>query len=199
MLLVAFMGLMILCLWRGRLRWIGAPLALAVALWPRSAPPDAWIANDGATAAVRRNEAAILLRPDARRFGAELWARRRGLTPTTSSQYVCEPRACAPSSSAPASLSLSWSRKAPDAETLAGLCARSEVVVLRGAAPVRIPPLCADKVLLTAEDFAAGGAAELYRRSDGWRIVWSQPLRGDRPWSRPEARRLLTADVTRGG
>ena len=36
-----------------------------------------------------------------------------------------------------------------------------------------------------------GGAAELYRRPDGWRIAWAQPLRGDRPWSH-----LLTADVT---
>jgi competence protein ComEC len=53
-LALAFVGLMLLCLWRGRLRWLGAPLALAVALWPRPAPPDAWIAPDGTTAAVRQ-------------------------------------------------------------------------------------------------------------------------------------------------
>ena len=55
---------MILCLWKGRLRWIGAPLALAVALWPKPMPPDAWIAADGATAAVRSGDAAVLLRTD---------------------------------------------------------------------------------------------------------------------------------------
>jgi competence protein ComEC len=38
-------------------------------------------------------------------------------------------------------------------------------------------------VLLTGEDFARRGSAELYRRPDGWRIVWAQPLRGVRPWS----------------
>lgn len=183
-LLIAFLGLMVLCLWRGRLRWVGAPMALAVALWPRPAPPDAWIAADGATAAVRSGDAAVLLRPDAKRFGAELWARRRGLTPASSSPYACDRRVCAPAPGAPARLSLAWSRATPDAETLAGLCARSEVVVIRGAAPERTPPLCADTVLLAADDFARGGAAELYRRPDGWRIVWAQPLRGDRPWSR---------------
>lgn len=190
-LLVAFLGLMLLCLWRGRLRWLGAPMALAVALWPRPSPPDAWIAADGATAAVRSGDAAVLLRAEAKRFGAELWARRRGLTPATSSLYACDRRICAPAAGAPIRLSLAWSRRTPDAETLSGLCVRSEVVVLRGPAPARIPPLCADTVLLTAEDFATGGAAELYRRPDGWRIAWAQPLRGDRPWSR-----MLTSPVS---
>ncbi len=193
-LIVAFLGLMILCLWKGHLRWIGAPLALAVALWPRPAAPDAWIAADGATAAVRSGDAAVLLRTDAKRFGAELWARRRGLEPATWSLYACDKRVCAPALGAPVRLSLAWSRKTPDAETLSGMCVTSEVVVIRGSAPERIPPLCADAVLLTAEDFARGGAAELYRRPDGWRIVWAQPLRGERPWSR-----LLTPDVTNGG
>lgn len=192
-LLVAFLGLMILCLWKGRLRWVGAPMALAVALWPRPTPPDAWIAADGATAAVRSGDAAVLLRTDAKRFGAELWARRRGLEPATWSRYACDKRVCAPALGAPVRLSLAWSRKTPDAETLSGLCVASEVVVIRGAAPARIPPLCADTVLLAAEDFARGGAAELYD-PDGWRIVWAQPLRGDRPWSR-----LLTSDDTSGG
>lgn len=191
-LVVAFLGLMILCLWRGKLRWIGAPLALAVALWPRPAPPDAWIAADGATAAVRSGDAAVLLRTDAKRFGAELWARRRGLTPATWSLYACDKRTCAPALGAPVRLSIAWSRRTPDAETLSGLCVRSEVVVVRAAAPERTPPLCAETVLLTAEDFERGGAAELYRRPNGWRIVWAQPLRGDRPWSR-----LLTPHVTR--
>ncbi|MBO9546801.1 ComEC/Rec2 family competence protein [Caulobacter sp.] len=193
-LVVAFLGLMILCLWKGRLRWIGAPMALAVALWPRPTPPDAWIAADGATAAVRSGDAAVLLRTDAKRFGAELWARRRGLEPATWSLYACDKRVCAPALGAPVRLSLAWSRKTPDAETLSGMCVASEVVVIRGAAPARIPPLCADTVLLAAEDFARGGAAELYRHPDGWRIVWAQPLRGDRPWSR-----LLTPDDTGGG
>jgi competence protein ComEC len=138
-LALAFIGLMLLCLWRGRLRWLGAPLALAVALWPRPAPPDVWVAPDGSTAAVRQGREAVLLRPDARRFGAELWGRRRGLVVPESAApsllYACDRRSCAPTTGAPVALALSWSKTAPDVEALAAICADAEIVVLRGAAP----------------------------------------------------------------
>ncbi|MBO9709397.1 MAG: ComEC/Rec2 family competence protein [Caulobacter sp.] len=185
-LALAFMGLMVLCLWRGRLRWIGVPLALAVALWPRPAAPDIWVAPDGSTAAVRIGRSAVLLRPEARRFGAELWARRRGLAivaPKTPI-FACDRRSCVPVGDGPISLALSWTKAGPDLKGLERLCAGAEVVVLRGPAP-RPVAACRDRVLLQAEDFAAGGAAELYRRSDGWWIVRAQPLRGQRPWSTP--------------
>ena len=185
-LALAFIGLMLLCLWRGRLRWLGAPLALAVALWPRPPAPDVWIAPDGSTAAVRQGREAVLLRPDARRFGAELWSRRRGLAAPAdvkpSSLYACDRRSCAPTAASPVALALSWSKAGPDAETLAAMCAGAEIVVLRGSAPVT-PPECRDRILLDAGDFPAGGAAELYRRGGDWWIVWAQPLRGVRPWT----------------
>ncbi|MGR4864105.1 ComEC/Rec2 family competence protein [Caulobacter sp. LARHSG274] len=184
-LALAFVGLMLLCLWRGRLRWLGAPLALAVALWPRPPAPDVWIAPDGTTAAVRQGGAAVLLRPDARRFGAELWSRRRGLAIAPAAEaaaYACDRRSCAPTPAAPVALALSWSKAGPDLETLDRMCAGAEIVVLRGPAP-DLPANCRDRIVLDAADFAAGGAAELYRRRDGWWIVWAQPLRGARPWT----------------
>jgi len=185
-LALAFIGLMLLCLWRGRLRWLGAPLALAVALWPRPPAPDVWIAPDGTTAAVRQGREAVLLRPDARRFGAELWSRRRGLALPTDAKpsplYVCDRRSCAPAAGAPVALALSWSKAAPDVDTVAAMCAGAEIVVLRGWSPVT-PPACRDRIVLDADDFAAGGAAELYRRDGDWWIVWAQPLRGVRPWT----------------
>ena len=182
-LVMAFLGLMLLCLWRGRLRWLGAPLALSVALWPRPPLPDVWIAPDGSTAAVRRGAEAVLLRPDARRFGAELWARRRGLEIGAAEGFDCARYACAPTAAAPASVALSWGRKPFTGADLAALCGRAEVVVLRGAGPMVTPAACGRRVVLTEADFAAGGAAELYRRPDGWWIVWAQPLRGNRAWS----------------
>jgi competence protein ComEC len=185
-LALAFVGLMLLCLWRGRLRWLGAPLALAVALWPRPPAPDVWIAPDGTTAAVRQGGQAVLLRPDARRFGAELWGRRRGLIVPTdvapSPAYACDRRSCGPTAGSPVALALSWIQAGPDAETLAAMCAQAEIVVLRGPAPP-IPLACRDRIVLDADDFAAGGAAELYRRHGDWWIVWAQPLRGVRPWT----------------
>ena len=185
-LALAFIGLMLLCLWQGRLRWLGAPLALSVALWPRPPAPDVWIAPDGTTAAVRQGKAAVLLRPDARRFGAELWSRRRGLAlpadATPSPLYACDRRSCVPAAGAPVALALSWSKSAPDLETVAAMCASAEIVVLRGWAPAT-PAACRDRIVLHAADFAAGGAAELYRRDGAWWIVWAQPLRGVRPWT----------------
>jgi competence protein ComEC len=182
-LVVAFLGLMILCLWSGRLRWLGAPLALAVALWPRPPAPDVWIAADGATAAVRQGKEAILLRPDNRRFGAELWARRRGLAIGEPHGFACSAYTCRPQGDAPVAVALSWSRKDTPAQTLDDLCSGAEIVVLRGGFAGATPAGCAGRIVLTAEDFTIGGAAELYRRGDAWWIVWAQPLRGQRPWS----------------
>ncbi|MBI1683761.1 ComEC/Rec2 family competence protein [Caulobacter hibisci] len=181
-LALSFLGIMLLCLWKGRLRWLGIPLACAVALWPRPTPPDLWIAADGATAAVRSGHDAVLLRPDARRFGAELWARRRGLAPVAGKAFACDRVSCRPTSSAPVAVSLSWTRRAPAFEALEPLCMGAEVVVLRGPRPAVLPAACRDAVVLAGEDFVAGGAAELWRRPDGWWIVWAQPGRGARPW-----------------
>lgn len=182
-LVLSFLGIMLLCLWKGRLRWLGVPLFLAVSLWPRPTPPDLWISADGATAVARRGGEAVLLRPDARRFGTELWARRRGLAPVDGGGFACDRTSCRPEKAAPVAVSLSWTRRAPGFEALQGLCAGAEVVILRGSRPAVLPVACRDAVVLAGEDFAAGGAAELWRREGGWWIVWTTPGRGRRPWT----------------
>jgi competence protein ComEC len=96
--------------------------------------------------------------------------------------YACDRRSCAPSADAPVALALSWSKTAPDVDVLAAMCGEAEIVVLRGSAP-SIPPVCRDRIVLDGDDFAVGGAAELYRRGGEWWIVWAQPLRGVRPWT----------------
>jgi competence protein ComEC len=183
----AFLGLLWICIWRGALRWLGLPFALAVALVPKPAAPDAWVSADGATAAVRAGRAAILLRPDVKLFGAELWARRRGLTPVESepardAAYDCDRQSCAPGAAAPVRLAAAWNVKRPlPPGRLEALCARAEVVVLRDDFR---PGSCAAPLVLTGPDFERGGAAELYRFPDGrWRVAWAQDLRGRRPWT----------------
>src|SRR6201999_1461409 len=106
---VAFLGILWLCLWRGPLRFVGLPLALAVSLVPKPAPPAIWIDADGAAAAVRSGASAVLFRPDVKLFGAELWARRRGLVPLESEAardalYQCDHWSCAPGPGAPVRL-----------------------------------------------------------------------------------------------
>lgn len=186
-LAASFVSLLFVCLWRGALRWAGLPLALAVLWVPRPLTPDAWVSADGAAVAVRAGRDAVLLRPDVKLFGAEYWARRRGLSPQISeaardARFSCDRWSCAPTTQAPVRLAAAWNLRRPLAPgRLEALCASAEVVVLRNAFR---PQSCPAQLVLTGADFAAGGSAELYRRRDGgWRVVWAQDLRGRRPWT----------------
>lgn len=186
-LAASFLGLLFVCLWRGPLRWAGLPLALAVLWVPRPAAPDVWISADGAAVAVRQGREAVLLRPDVKLFGAELWARRRGLTPLISeaardARFACDRWSCAPGPDAPVRLAAAWNLRRPlKPGRLEALCGSADVVTLRN--DVR-PESCAAPLVLTGADFRAGGSAELYRQpGGGWRIVWAQDLRGRRPWT----------------
>jgi len=182
----SFLGLLFTCLWKGPLRWAGIPVAMAVLWAPRPAAPDAWIAADGAAVAVREGRHAVLLRPDVKLFGAELWARRRGLKPLASeperdARFLCDRWSCAPSPDAPVRLAAAWNLRRPlKAGRLDALCSGADVVVLRNDFR---PESCAAPLVLTGRNFAAGGSAELYREGAGWRIVWAQDLRGRRPWT----------------
>ncbi|WP_375267656.1 ComEC/Rec2 family competence protein [Phenylobacterium sp.] len=182
---MAFLGILWVCLWRGPVRWAGLPFALAVSLAPRGEPPALFVAADGAQVAVRSGDAAILLRPEVKRFAAERWAQRRGLAAEEDAArrdaaYVCDRWSCRPGAAAPVSVAAVWSRKTPRAEELARLCASAEVVIVR--APLQ-SPACPGAILLSGADFAAGGSAELYRGAEGWRLQWAQDLRGRRPWT----------------
>ena len=183
---VSFLGLLFACLWRGPLRWAGVPLACAILWAPRPPPPDVWISADGAAVAVREARQAVLLRPDVKLFGAELWARRRGLTPLETeadrdARFACDHWSCEPAATAPVKLGAAWNLRRPlKPGRLEELCGRAQIVVLRNDFR---PEACAAPLALTGRDFAAGGSAELYRQGAGWRIVWAQDLRGRRPWT----------------
>lgn len=182
----SFLGLLFVCLWRGPLRWAGLPLALAILWAPRPPAPDAWVSADGAAVAVREGKEAILLRPDVKLFGAELWARRRGLTPLPSeperdARFDCDGWSCRPRETAPVRLAAAWNLRRPLKDgRLEAICAGADVVILRNAFR---PESCGAPLVLTGADFAAGGSAELYREGKGWRIVWAQDRRGRRPWT----------------
>jgi competence protein ComEC len=186
---VSFLGLLFVCLWRGRLRWIGLPLAAAVSLAPREPAPDVWVADQGANAAVRSGREAVVLRPESQAFASELWSRRRGLVPpadpvaAAEGAFDCGRDACLPRDGAPTKVAL-WRRRIPPSdEALPALCAAEVVVIRTGTAR------CPGALVLDEAALHRGGAAELYRESGGWRVVWTQDLRGDRPWSRTDPAR----------
>ena len=186
---VSFLGLLVICLWRGRLRWLGAPLFLAVWLWPRPAPPAVWIAPEGANAAVVVREGgrgtAVLARPRSQRFAFELWAKRRGYAfadprrdegaaaaKAADALFACKRYACTPTArtsgaGAPVRLAGWWSLRPPGDAAVNALCAGAELVVLRtGAAPPPArAPACRGVLVLDQTDFASGGSMELWRGS----------------------------------
>ncbi|WP_304170240.1 ComEC/Rec2 family competence protein [Phenylobacterium aquaticum] len=189
---MAFLGLLWLCLWRGPLRWLGIPFALAVSLAPRPPAPDAWVTADASTLAVRQGHDAVLMRPDVKLFAAQIWARRRGLdlpadatlaAAARDGAYDCDRWSCLkrPAAAVPPIAAVWTRRRSTTEQKLTNFCGRAEVIILRGEAP---PDACPGALVLDARDFARGGSAELYRQSGRWRIQWAQPLRGDRPWTR---------------
>lgn len=194
---ISFLGVLFICLWRGRLRWLGLPFALAVLLWPRAPTPTVWIGDGGTNAAFSRSDAAVVVRPGVREFAADLWSRRRGLTlmPRSDDGWTCQRYACAPIPGT-APLALWWGRSAPEASQLSALCAAAPLVSVRAVVPV-LPPTCDDRLVLDGLDYARGGSVELWRTPEGWRAVWASDVRGDRPWSRignPDATDAAVSD-----
>lgn len=181
---IAFLGVLFVCLWRGRLRWLGLPFACAVVLWPRAETPTLWVGDAGTNAAWSEDGRAIVVRPGVRQFAADLWSRRRGLelTPRPAEGWACQRTGCAPTDGA-VPVALWWGKREPSAVQLDGLCRAAEVVSVRAVVNA-LPPSCENRLVLDGVDFARGGAVELWRSGDGWRALWTADVRGDRPWSR---------------
>lgn len=184
---VSFLGVLFVGLWRGRLRWLGLPLVAAVALVPRPPTPTAWVAAEGANAAIVADRATTPLRTS-QAFAYELWSRRRGFEPAANPQagidrlFDCGRDACTPGAASPVKLAGWWRRVPPGPDDLRRLCANAEIVVLR-TGEGGSEPACSGKLVLGQAALARGGSAEIYREKAGWRIVWAQDLRGRRPWS----------------
>ncbi|WP_426035795.1 ComEC/Rec2 family competence protein [Brevundimonas sp. DC300-4] len=195
---ISFLGVLFLCLWQGRLRWLGLPFACAVLLWPRAPTPTLWIGDGGTNAAFSEAGKAVVVRPGVRQFAADLWSRRRGLTlePRPEDGWVCARSSCAPAKTDRAPIALWWGKAAPDAGQLAALCASAPLVSVR-AVVQDLPPSCDGKLVLDGLDYAQGGSVELWRTAQGWRAVWATDVRGDRPWSRisdPDAADVVPSD-----
>jgi competence protein ComEC len=132
----------------------------------------------------------VPLKPGMRLYATQLWAQRRGFTlaadPAAAAAaqqrlFNCDREGCAPLGPVRPAIAAWWYKRAPNEERSEALCATADILIFRAEAPV--PAACRSAVVLTRADFAAGGAAEVFAAPGGWRIAWSQPLPGDRPWS----------------
>jgi len=186
-LIISYLGIVFACLWRGRLRWIGVPLSCAVAFWPRPAPPVAWIASDGGDAALVIAGKAVALKPTGHAYAVETWAQRHAFDlpsdPVKAQAAIadCNRLHCAPIGTAKPAIAAWWTRRKPNAVALTDLCKTADILILKAAVPP--PDACKRALVLGSDDFAKGGAAEVFHGGAGWRLVWSQPLRGERPWT----------------
>ncbi len=188
---VSFVGLLFACLWKGRLRWLGVPVAAAVLVWPRAEPPVVWIASDGSNAVVRDGKQGVVLRPDAKAFAVNLWTMRRGVTPedakSLAAHFACDRKGCAPLQAVSGvKVGAWWWKKPPPEERADALCRSSDLVIFRGPMD-QLPASCASKLTLDGVDFERGGAVELWRRDGRWLALWSRDIRGIRPWTDPRA------------
>jgi len=185
---ISFIGLLWVCLVRGRARWVGLLAAAAILWWPRVSPPDVWIDPEGGNAAIRMGNSAYVLRSKVRQYGFEQWTQHYGLKALDETardeNYACKGYGCVPLPRNPVRIGFWFSNKPPKAERLSDLCDASDLVVLRnpvGGWPVE----CAGVNHISAGDFRTLGALELTRTEKGWAIRGAQPLRGQRYWSRP--------------
>jgi competence protein ComEC len=189
-LIISYLGIVFACLWRGRLRWIGVPLSCAVAFWPRPAPPVAWIASDGGDAALAIAGKVVALKPNTRAYAVQTWAQRRGFdlpadpVKAQAAFADCNRVHCTPIGTARPAIAAWWTRRKPNADALADLCKGADILILK--ADVIPPDACKRAIVLGPDAFAKGGAAEVFPGGGsrgGWTLVWSQPLRGERPWT----------------
>ena len=185
---LSFLGVCFVCLWRGRLRWVGLPLAATVFWWPKPPPPDVWVPAEASNAAVRVADHALPLRDHVKAFDLDLWSKRRKLAlldkpqPAIDAMFECDRFACKFKPGARVRISGWWGRKPPPPARLDGLCANAEIVIARSPLGP-LPATCAGALVLDGADFAGHGALELWRRNGRWVGQWASDLSGVRPWA----------------
>lgn len=179
---VAFVGIIFMCLWRGWWRVLGLPMAMAVMIWPREAPPEIWIA-DGGTNAVWFEDGEAQMMRTVRAFGTRMWSQRWDVevAPRVREEWRCGRTYCR-SMEAEKPVALWWGRAVPSQEVLEDMCAAAEVVAVRSIVNP-LPQTCKNRLVLDGADFTNKGAVELWRDGTKWTAVWSRDRRGERPWS----------------
>ena len=183
---ISFLGLLWVCLVRGKTRWVGLIAASTILWWPRVPPPDIWVDAEGGNAAVRTAAGAYVLRSKVRQYGFEQWTQHYGIAVLDEGKrnenYACKGYGCVPLGQP--RVGFWFSNKPPKPARLNELCQASDLIVLRN--PMGDwPAECARVNRISAADFRRLGAMELTRTKKGWAIKAAQPLRGKRYWSSP--------------
>ena len=181
-LLLASAGLLLVCLLRTPLRWSGAALGLAAALWAVATPqPDILVAGDGQSAAVRGADGRLsVLHVSRDTFALKDWlaadADPRNVKDKSLQRNVrCDPIGCVGTLNGGRLVSYAQS-----ADAFAEDCTRVGVVVSRRSAP----GACAAR-LIDRNAWRARGAIALRWDGDHFLERDARPIGYDRPWAHP--------------
>jgi competence protein ComEC len=181
-LLLASLGLLLVCLLRTPLRWSGAVLGVVAALWAVTAPrPDILISSDGRSAAVRGADGRLsVLHSDRDTFALKDWLAadadlRNVKDKSLRDEVRCDAIGCIGRLKNGRLVAYDTSPAA-----FAEDCIHASVVISRRSAP----GACAAR-LIDRNVWRARGAVAL--RLEGNRFIETdaRPAGYDRPWSRP--------------
>jgi competence protein ComEC len=180
-LLLASLGLVVVCLLRSPLRWAGGLLigVACVGAW-RAPLPDVLVSHDARMVAVRNPEGRLsLMTTGSDDFTLREWlaadADARGARDDTLSMHVrCDDLGCTAPLRGGGVVALAQS-----AEALADDCNRALVVVTQRHAPPQCKAHAIDRKL-----WHRYGAATLTRTGEGFEIIFARPQNHDRPWAK---------------
>ncbi len=182
-LLLCTAGLVLLGLLRSPLRWTGAVVVTAAALWAARAPlPDVLVADRGDVVAVRGASGKLSVMRAAGgsdAFGVREWLAadadaRTPADPTLREGVVCDEIGCVARLADGTVVALPFA-----AEAFAEDCRQAALVISQRTAP---PSCAATAIDRTA--WSRSGASALYRVGKGWETLVAYPPGYDRPWAR---------------
>jgi len=188
-------GLLLLGLLRSPLRWCGAGIIVAAALWAVLTPvPDVYVSERGDLVAVRGaiDKLSILRAPGSDAFALREWLAADADERTVKDSSLreggtCDTLGCVARLRDGTMVALPFSAEAIEED-----CRRAILVVTQRT----VAPGCAAAVIDRAV-WPRSGTTALYRTAKGWDVVAARPEGHDRPWAHPPRTRTPTATAPR--
>lgn len=181
-LLLCTAGLLLLCLLRSPLRWMGAAGIVAATLWAIRVPqPDVYVADRGDVIAVRGSSGkfSIVRTGNSDGFSVREWLAadadaRTPSDPALRDGVTCDEIGCVARLADGTIVALPFAAEAFEED-----CRQAALVVSQRTAP----PSCA-ATAIDRSVWPRTGATALYRSGKGWETVVAYPPGYDRPWAR---------------
>jgi competence protein ComEC len=187
-------GLVLLCLLKTPLRWLGAVVVIAASIWAYRAPlPDVLIAADGQAVAIRGSDGHLTVHRTGRdAFAAREWLAADADARTANDKTLAQGFRCDRAGCIARLDNGDLVSHVLEADAFEEDCERAAVVVTGREAPPDCKALVIDRQITRAN-----GAIMLKRNGGGFEIIAARPAGLDRPWARRAASAETSAAVVR--